>query len=224
MLFITTVSHKTIKSTKNKDIALILSIFLGWLGIHRFYVGKTGTGILYLLTGGIFGIGWIVDIVMLVIGSFTDKGGHFLINEKGNKSKQKKWYLKTWAIILWIFLIIAIIVSISPSSNQKNEELIDEDATDKDLLAGIGDPVIVDEIEYIVIRTYETSWVGNEWLSIDADGIFRVIELSMENKGMESKNIYSTRVVIMDNLERTFEQDTEASLYLDDAISFGEQL
>ena len=58
--------------------ALLLCIFLGYLGIHRFYVGKIGTGILYLLTGGLFGIGVIIDIIMIAVGSFTDKGGNFL--------------------------------------------------------------------------------------------------------------------------------------------------
>lgn len=60
-------------SRKSKIAALLLCIFLGGLGIHRFYVGKVGTGILYLLTGGIFGIGWIVDIILIAIGAFKDK-------------------------------------------------------------------------------------------------------------------------------------------------------
>ena len=47
-------------------IVLLLSIFLGWLGIDRFYVGKIGTGILKLLTGGGCGIWWIVDIKIVM--------------------------------------------------------------------------------------------------------------------------------------------------------------
>lgn len=65
-------------STKSKWITFFLCLFLGWLGIHRFYVGKIGTGILYIFTGGLFMIGWIVDLIMILVGSFTDKGGHFL--------------------------------------------------------------------------------------------------------------------------------------------------
>ena len=59
-------------SDKNRTVALLLCIFLGGLGIHRFYVGKIGTGILYLLTGGLFGIGWIIDLIKICTGSFRD--------------------------------------------------------------------------------------------------------------------------------------------------------
>jgi len=58
--------------------AALLCFFLGALGAHRFYVGKIGTGILMLLTLGGFGIWAIVDLVMIIVGSFTDKEGKAL--------------------------------------------------------------------------------------------------------------------------------------------------
>ncbi len=54
---------------------LLLCLFLGGLGVHRFYVGKIGTGILMLLTLGGLGIWALIDLVMIVVGSFTDKEG-----------------------------------------------------------------------------------------------------------------------------------------------------
>lgn len=63
---------------KSKMTALLLCIFFGYLGVHRFYVGKTGTGILYLLTFGLCCIGWIVDIAMIITGSFRDQYGNKL--------------------------------------------------------------------------------------------------------------------------------------------------
>ncbi len=55
--------------------ALLLSIFLGWLGIDRFYLGKIGTGILKLITFGGFGIWWLIDLILIATNSMTDKQG-----------------------------------------------------------------------------------------------------------------------------------------------------
>lgn len=62
-------------SRKNKMVALLLCIFLGYFGAHKFYVGKGGAGILYLFTGGLFGIGWFIDIILIATGSFKDEFG-----------------------------------------------------------------------------------------------------------------------------------------------------
>ena len=67
-------------SPKSRLVALLLCFFLGVLGIHRFYVGKTGTGIIWILTFGALGIGILIDFIMIIVGSFTDKSGAFLKN------------------------------------------------------------------------------------------------------------------------------------------------
>ena len=67
-------------SQKDKIIALILCIFLGALGLHHFYVGRIGYGILYIFTGGLLGIGWLVDIILIANGTYKDKYGFPLSN------------------------------------------------------------------------------------------------------------------------------------------------
>ncbi|MGN0665556.1 MAG: TM2 domain-containing protein [Huintestinicola sp.] len=52
---------------KNKWVAFFLCMFLGAIGAHKFYEGKVGLGILYLFTGGLFTIGWIIDLIVLLL-------------------------------------------------------------------------------------------------------------------------------------------------------------
>lgn len=67
-------------SSKSRLVALILCLLLGGLGVHRFYVGKIGTGILWLFTFGVFGIGALVDLILIIVGSFKDKNGEVVSN------------------------------------------------------------------------------------------------------------------------------------------------
>ena len=62
-------------SGRSRLLALLLALFLGELGVHRFYAGKIGTGILYAMTAGLFGMGIIYDIIMIVLGRFCDRDG-----------------------------------------------------------------------------------------------------------------------------------------------------
>ena len=66
-------------SPKLRGIAALLCFFLGALGIHRFYVGKTGTGILMILTFGGLGIWALIDLIFILCGSFKDKQNRLLL-------------------------------------------------------------------------------------------------------------------------------------------------
>jgi restriction system protein len=68
-------NYVTQTSDKKKGTALLLCLFLGWLGAHRFYVGKIGSGLLYACTGGICLLGVFVDFISILMGSFRDNVG-----------------------------------------------------------------------------------------------------------------------------------------------------
>lgn len=52
---------------RDKWVAFFLCLFLGFFGAHKFYEGKAGMGVLYIFTIGLFGIGWIVDLIILLL-------------------------------------------------------------------------------------------------------------------------------------------------------------
>lgn len=67
-------------SPKSRLVALLFCFFLGAFGVHRFYVGKIGTGILMLLTFGGCGIWAIIDLILIIAGSFRDKEGRLVFH------------------------------------------------------------------------------------------------------------------------------------------------
>jgi len=68
--------NESSKSSHSKTTLAIVCFFLGGIGIHRFMVGKVGTGILMLLTLGGLGIWTLIDFIVILTGGFTDKDGN----------------------------------------------------------------------------------------------------------------------------------------------------
>lgn len=74
------------QSEKSKLVAFLLAFFIGTLGIHRFYVGKTGTGIaIFLLSISFIGLFissvWVfIDWILILTDNFTDKDGNYVTN------------------------------------------------------------------------------------------------------------------------------------------------
>jgi TM2 domain-containing membrane protein YozV len=86
-------------SPKNRNIVMVLCFFFGFLGVHRFYLGKIGTGLLMLFTLGGLGIWAIIDFFNGIFGTYTDS----------NKLYVDKEYSKPLAIILIILMFISFV-------------------------------------------------------------------------------------------------------------------
>lgn len=67
-------------SPKSKALALIFCVLFGCAGVHYFYAGRIGMGLVYLFTGGVFGIGWIYDMYRIVTDRFHDGRGKIIAN------------------------------------------------------------------------------------------------------------------------------------------------
>lgn len=70
-------ASKEAKGGKSQLVALLLVIFVGGLGIHRFYLGYTWQGIVQILTGGGCGIWWLIDLIRIITGDLAPKGGAY---------------------------------------------------------------------------------------------------------------------------------------------------
>lgn len=103
-------------SEKNHTLAVVLAIFLGGFGAHRFYLERTASAILWLLTGGIFGIGWFLDVVCLLGNCFEDWSKALVVSSAGKQriianglGAEKN---SVCDIFCWIFVGIAALCAI----------------------------------------------------------------------------------------------------------------
>lgn len=80
-------SNRNITSKKSWIITLLLNLLFGNFGAHRFYVGKKITGLLYLGTFGVFGVGYVYDLILLILVLFKDKSGATIVPKSFNITK-----------------------------------------------------------------------------------------------------------------------------------------
>ena len=62
-------------SPRSRLMALFLCLILGWIGVHRFYLDRAGTGFAMFFTMGGFGVWWFIDIILITIGLLNDNDG-----------------------------------------------------------------------------------------------------------------------------------------------------
>jgi TM2 domain-containing membrane protein YozV len=98
---------------KSHTVAMILCFLFGGLGIHRFYMGKIGTGILMLLTLGGFGIWSIIDFLILAFDNFNDSNGQLL----AGKNRKVVIVIMVFYGIFIIFFIIGILIGLATPQN-----------------------------------------------------------------------------------------------------------
>jgi hypothetical protein len=120
--------NPSVISTKSPTAVLLLCVFLGSFGIHRFYVGKIGTGILMLLTFGGLGIWYLIDLAFIISNKFTDKQDHII--ELAKSPPRFKKVITIFGILIIVFygfwisvfttLILATNALIEVAENQLN--------------------------------------------------------------------------------------------------------
>lgn len=135
-VFLMTKSEKVLenKSTyqPNNEISekeflptFLLCFFFGGLGIHRFYVGKIGTGVLMILTLGGLGLWIIIDLIMILIGSFRDINGRIVKYNSGSKSSSGENKIGVAAEIEQLASLKEKGILSEEEFSQKKKELLD---------------------------------------------------------------------------------------------------
>lgn len=95
-------------------VALVLSIFFGWIGLDAFYLGRTGKGILKLFTLGLFGILWLIDIIMIATKSVSG-----VVWKERNP--RKSWLSEYKAVVIVLAIVfIAAIAAVASSSKDSS--------------------------------------------------------------------------------------------------------
>lgn len=108
---ITTEHSNTETSPKSGKITLVLCAFLGVLGMHRFYVGKIGTGLLTFFTGGFLGIWTLIDLIQIMRNKFQDKKGHHVVFAS-KLSVGAQLGLIITSIIFWLLITLSSIMAV----------------------------------------------------------------------------------------------------------------
>jgi len=143
--------------------------------------------------------------------------------------KKKNWFRRHWIITIILgFVVLGIIGAItSPDGSEQTEK---SSEIPEQTLFNIGETFVVDDVSFRVNGVSTKSEVGDyildSFFGEKADGIFYIIDLTLENKAQESKDIFMEQFKLIDNQGRKFDYDTAAEIYYDekDAITFGQQL
>lgn len=107
------------QSDKSFIATWLLSYFLGWLGVDRFYLGKVGTGVLKLITLGGCGIWWLIDLILVLAGVTKDLQGRRLAGYQQHRTLA--WII---TVVLWV------LGAIGTSTNHALQDRIDELSND----------------------------------------------------------------------------------------------
>ena len=120
--------------------------------------------------------------------------------------------------ILYIILLVSMpTISTSPEVNNGDSSSQHMDTTSN---YGFGDEVKVGEMVYVVDSAHTAQYIGTDFMGVQADGIFVVVDLTIKNTGSETKHISSSFMKIVDGEGRIFESDEEAWIYYDDNLVF----
>ncbi len=217
------VRNSGVTSQKSWIATFLLCLFTGHLGAHRFYVGKIGTGVIWLCTMGCFGVGTIVDLITIAIGRFADVDGNVIINKPNDtqdtyeETKQSHQIMQSSDV--------KTPIEIKTELNKKKEKWINsgkeklqqwresnrfskqsENKKHVDQLHKIATAPF-EELKKEQIKPFGETATFAEFHQVQAAGYFRVIRESLEllNKTTNPSTFFGRYETAVDNAKRVIE-------------------
>ena len=197
--------------TKKVGVKLVSA----WIFSVLFIVGGFGmlfsspvSGVLTLLAG------------VIILPPFSK-----MLKEKANLE------ISTWLKIIIVLVLLVIAGTMMPSdpsdpddnsnlNTQNNADEINQQNQEETQSYSLGDKVTVGTFAYTFQGYTTKSYVGSEYFKEEADGIYLIFDVTIENIGDESEHMWGSYVTVIDDQNRRFEHDTTAEIYADDSFSF----
>jgi len=127
-----------------------------------------------------------------------------------------------FVLVIIIFVAIGFAASNDIGSTDTNQQTNTQNNQHEVYYAG--DKVEVGNFAYTINSYYTTDKIGQDiagtFMGEKADGIFLVLDVTIENIGKESKRMWGSYIKVIDDQQRTFKHDTTAEIYLDESFSF----
>lgn len=217
--------HQPVKNSKSKVVAFLLAWLLGGLGAHKFYLGKTGQGIVYILfcwtlipsfIAFFEGIMYLTKSDADFVRLYSDIPESRLAGENAKK-KSHKLLIVLLGIVVIVFIILAVIINGADNDVKNNKsEVVQKTETPKqeEKVYKLKEPVEVGNFVFYAGEVKQEKEIGSSFSRKKALGIFKMITIVAMNKSNESRYLDSSMFKLLDNQGRTYDYSVDGGTAL----------